>query len=327
MAFHDVQFPVDISQGSEGGPGFKTNIIDLDSGQEERVALWANPKHRYNVGYGLRKHSDVSNLKTFYIARRGAANSFRYKDWSDYNSTQAGFGGSGDGRDGGQATSWNDQLIGQGDGGKTQFQLVKRYISGAVSVTREITKPIASTIRVGVNGVELTTGWSIDATTGIITFTSAPGNGVDVEWGGEFDVHCRFGEGSDELLNLIVEDFGSANIPSIELVEILEADALSDEFYHGGSVVETLSANRSISESEARLYQLDPDGSNYDIILPTVDSLSPGGGPWFIINNSGGSGSLVLKDQDGNTVETIAFGETKQVALVTDGSNATWLVW
>jgi len=39
MGFHEVRFPDDISYGSDGGPGYNTNIIEMDSGDGARYAV------------------------------------------------------------------------------------------------------------------------------------------------------------------------------------------------------------------------------------------------------------------------------------------------
>jgi uncharacterized protein (TIGR02217 family) len=70
---------------------------------------------------------------------------------------------------------------------------------------------------VALGGVPQMSGWSIDAATGVITFLTAPGAGVAVTAGFEFDVPVRFD--SDTLdVTLDVERLGS--ITSIPLVEI-----------------------------------------------------------------------------------------------------------
>jgi uncharacterized protein (TIGR02217 family) len=51
---------------------------------------------------------------------------------------------------------------------------------------------VAGTVRIALDGVELASGWSVDATTGIVTFAAAPGAGVAITAGFEFDVPVRF---------------------------------------------------------------------------------------------------------------------------------------
>ena len=110
-----------------------------------------------------------------------------------------------------------DQPVGTGNGAATQFQLTKRYISGAQSWTRTITKPVAGTVSIALNGTPQASGWSVSTSTGLITFTTAPTAGVAVTAGFEFDVPVRFD--TDALdVTLDLERLGS--ITSIPLVEI-----------------------------------------------------------------------------------------------------------
>lgn len=205
MAFHEIRFPDNISRGARGGPQRRTQIVELASGDEERNASWAHSRRRYDAAYGVRRADDLAAVTAFFEARNGRLYGFRWKDWADYKSCLP------------SATPAADQLIGQGNGAQTQFQLIKVYASGAQSWTRTITKPVANTVRVAADGVEILNGWSVDLTTGLVTFDAPPGNGVIITAGFEFDVPVRFD--TDELpLTLDIERLGS--ITSIPLVEI-----------------------------------------------------------------------------------------------------------
>jgi len=188
MAFHEVRFPDNISRGARGGPERRTQIVELASGDEERNASWANSRRRYDV------------------ARNGRLHGFRFKDWGDHKSGLPS-----------QVSAPTDQSIGTGDGATTAFQLVKRYASGALSWTRIITRPVAGSVKVALDGVEQISGWSVDTTTGVVSFGAAPGASVAVTAGFEFDVPVRFD--SDTLdVTFDLERLGS--ITSIPLVEI-----------------------------------------------------------------------------------------------------------
>ena len=65
MAFHEVQFPVNIGRGARGGPKRKTQVVTLASGDEERNASWANSRRRYDVSYGLRRADDLAQVVGF----------------------------------------------------------------------------------------------------------------------------------------------------------------------------------------------------------------------------------------------------------------------
>jgi uncharacterized protein (TIGR02217 family) len=206
MAFHEVRFPDNISRGARGGPQRRTQIVELASGNEERNASWANSRRRYDVTYGIRRADDLAAVVAFFEARNGRLHGFRYKDWADYKSSLPS-----------QPVTPTDQQIGTGNGALKNFPLAKRYISGAQSWTRTIAKPVAGTVRVALGMVEQMSGWAVDTSTGVVTFTTAPANGVIIRAGFEFDVPVRFD--TDVLdVTLDIERLGS--ITSIPLLEI-----------------------------------------------------------------------------------------------------------
>ena len=206
MAFHEVRFPDNISGGARGGPERRTQVVELASGDEERNASWANSRRRYDVAYGIRRTDDLAAVVAFFEARNGRLHGFRYKDWADYKSSLPSL-----------AITPTDQQIGTGTGSLQTFQLAKRYTSGAQIWTRSIAKPVAGTVRIALGMVEQLSGWTLDTTTGVITFTAAPASGVIVRAGFEFDVPVRFD--SDTLdVTLDFERLGS--ITSIPLLEI-----------------------------------------------------------------------------------------------------------
>ena len=206
MAFHEVRFPDNISRGARGGPERRTQIVELASGDEERNASWADSRRRYDVAYGIRRADDLAAVVAFFEARNGRLHGFRYKDWADYKSALPS-----------QAITATDQQIGTGTGSLQTFQLAKRYTSGPQTWVRTIAKPVTGTVRVALGMVEQMTGWTVDTTTGVITFTTAPANSVIIRAGFEFDVPVRFD--SDTLdVTLDFERLGS--ITSIPLLEI-----------------------------------------------------------------------------------------------------------
>ena len=172
MAFHDIRFPDNISRGARGGPERRAQVVELASGDEERNASWANSRRRYDVAYGIRRADDLASVVAFFEARNGRLYGFRYKDWADYKSSLPS-----------QVITPTDQQIGTGTGSLKTFQLVKRYTSGAQTWVRSIAKPVAATVRVVLGTVEQMTGWTLDGTTGVVTFTTAPGIGVLVRAG------------------------------------------------------------------------------------------------------------------------------------------------
>jgi uncharacterized protein (TIGR02217 family) len=206
MAFHEVRFPDNISRGARGGPERRTQVVELASGDEERNASWANSRRRYDVAYGIRRADDLAAVVAFFEARNGRLFGFRFKDWADYKSSLPS-----------QAVTPTDQQIGTGTGSLKTFQLAKRYTSGAQTWVRIIAKPVTGTVRVALGTVEQMSGWTLDATTGVVTFTIAPGSGVIVRAGFEFDVPVRF---DTDMLDVTLDIERLGSITSIPLLEI-----------------------------------------------------------------------------------------------------------
>lgn len=197
MAFVEVQFPVDIAYGSSGGPEYATDIVASQSGYEQRNVNWEQARARYNVAHGVKTKAQLDALIAFFRARKGRAHGFRFKDWTDY-----------------QATT---EALGTGDGVTTQFQLVKRYVSGAVTELRTITKPVSGTVQIYKNAVLQSSGVSVNTTTGVVTFTSPPAIGQAITATYQFDVPVRF---DTDKLSASLDAYGIHSWLDIPLVEV-----------------------------------------------------------------------------------------------------------
>jgi len=206
MSFDEVELPLRVGFGSKGGPNFSTEIVVIDSGYERRNQNWAQARRVYDVRARVRSTADAAALLNFFHARAGRARGFRVRDWSDYSSAA----------DNLSAPAFGDQAIATGDGATEIFQLVKNYASGGVTHIRTIAKPVAGGIVIGVNGTALTTGWSVDTTTGLVTFATPPASGAQITAGYLFDVPVRF---DADYLPLTAENYVAcqAEIPLVEV--------------------------------------------------------------------------------------------------------------
>ncbi|MEX0301007.1 MAG: TIGR02217 family protein [Leisingera sp.] len=208
MNFHEVRFPASLSFGSVGGPERRTDVVTLANGFEERNTPWAHSRRRYDAGLGLRSLEDIETLIAFFEARQGQLYGFRWKDWSDYKSARP----SAD-------ADFRDQVIAAGDGSTLAFQLVKTYRSGAFTYQRPITKPVAGTVRVGIDQDELQEGidYELDTATGLVALAHPPEQGRSIVAGFEFDVPVRFDTGS---IQTSVASFQAGEAPAVPVVEV-----------------------------------------------------------------------------------------------------------
>ncbi len=146
-----------------------------------------------------------------------------------------------------------DEVFGEGDGVKTDFYLVKTYVRPGVDTiedVRRIVKPVATArlmsgsatlteadgatpravpsdaaARLGVPAFTImidgtpTTGFTVNNTTGKVSFTSAPPNGAILSWSGEFDTPVCF---SGNALSLRFD--GATEVQNLALRELLPAE-------------------------------------------------------------------------------------------------------
>ena len=179
MPFIEERLPTDIQPVMSGGARFATDIKMARSGVEFRNRRWAEPLREYSLSFSARDMDDVLAILQFAYKTAGAFHGFRMKDWIDYKSCPPN-----------QTFAFDDQSLGTGDGSTTVFNMNKSY---GPTYSRRIFKPVDGSVVVGIDGSE-TTQFTIDTTTGIITFNTAPSNGAALTWGGEFDVPVRFEE-------------------------------------------------------------------------------------------------------------------------------------
>ena len=112
QAFHEVQFPPDISYGVAGGPEYSTDVVVTGSGYEQRNINWAQARCKYQAAHGVKNENQMKQLLAFFRNRKGRAYGFRFKDHSDYKGEFEGLG-------------W-------GDGVTRAFPLVKNYEDAAI---------------------------------------------------------------------------------------------------------------------------------------------------------------------------------------------------
>jgi len=172
--FIEERLDIEVSEGSQGGPGFRTTIFESEAGYEQRNSSWSKSRAKYDLSYGIRHEDDFQTVLAMFYVCRGRATGFRMRDWGDWRLT--------------------DSLIGTGNGVENEFQITKTYAVGIYSYVRDIKKPVNGTVVVKVNDVvkTLTTDYTVDHTTGIITFVSPPPDTHTIKVTCEFDVPVRF---------------------------------------------------------------------------------------------------------------------------------------
>lgn len=198
MSFDEIRLPTKIEFGARGGPRFRTEVVVLGSGHEQRNAEWAATRGRWDIAPGIQSAADLETILAFWYARQGRLRGFRFKDHTDFAAS-------------GQV------LIAEVAGGETSAQLVRTYASGPRSHVRTIAKPVAGSVQLYLDGVPLAS--SIDTATGIASFAALPAGSppavLTADY--EFDVPVRFE--ADELAIRQVTHARDA-LESLPIVEI-----------------------------------------------------------------------------------------------------------
>lgn len=205
-AFHEVSLPLAFALGASGGPERRVDIVALASGREVRNTPWAHGRRRYDIGGAVRTLDDLHTLTAFFEARRGMLYGFRFRDPFDCKSCAPS-----------RTPTPMDQVIGAGDGATNTFQLSKLYGADDAAYARAIAKPVADSVLIAVDGVLQTSGVSIDATTGVVTFAVAPASDAVISAGFSFDTPVRF---DVDALDVSMDAFGAGRALSVRLIEV-----------------------------------------------------------------------------------------------------------
>lgn len=209
MAVDSVVFPLLLEEVSST-PEFNTTIISLGNGSEQRIGNWLDAKSTINAALGVRSLADLTTLIKFFRARKGPLRGFLYKDMIDNSVT--------------------GQAFGTGNGSQVAFQLIKEYSDSGNTDTKIIHKPISGTVQIykGVTLQTVTTDYTIDYSTGIVTFVVAPTGGMTpqiVSWTGQFYLVLRFAEDklpAPDMYFDIQEGRSAGDLNSVPMVEINE---------------------------------------------------------------------------------------------------------
>jgi uncharacterized protein (TIGR02217 family) len=199
MAYAFDEVTIDSGYGAvvKGGPKASTGMISNPAGLRQANTNRLDRIREWSIDYGLLTVAQLNSLYLFHLARFGMARGFKFIDPIDSTATL--------------------ESLGATNGVKTVFTLRKAY---GTSYVRRIVKPITValvlTTDIDPGGSPVTTGFSINFTTGTITFTTAPVTG-ELFWTGTFAIPVIFG--SDDFTADV--DVVSSDWNGINMIELL----------------------------------------------------------------------------------------------------------
>lgn len=167
--------------GWTGGPGFKTDVVQLLSGREVRNASWANAQHFYSLPFRNILHSLYRPIKQMHLVCRGRLHCFLYRDRAD---SQA-----------------SNEIFAVAEPGQTVFQLSKISTMDGVSYQRNVYalyEPDEDGATAVAVDPEITiddspaSSFTVDHDRALVTFSSPMTGGEVLRWSGPFAVWVRF---------------------------------------------------------------------------------------------------------------------------------------
>ena len=319
MTHHEVLFPRLEEWGHEGGPGFQTGVGEADSGHVTAVSRRSKAKRKFFARFDAKDEVESSMVLDFYYCRNGRGCSFNYEDPRDHTTNPS----PQKIQEGIEIIDFDDQVLGVGDGVTTQFQLIKRYQdSGGFSYVRALTKIKEDTTRIGVAGVEKTAGtdFTVNLTTGMVTFATAPANLAQVTGGCWFYVPVRFGEEVDELVRARIDAPDVVGLTTLTLNEELSPTSALEDLYLGGSNPTPLSGVIALDYRYTHV-RFSPSVATTKVLLPNLAS-APTGGPLFVLSNPHASGIPLRLHDDSALVYTLPAGETHRMYVLYDAAGA-----
>lgn len=152
--FQNIVFPMEqlFRPGMEGGvmPPPASIQSSVDGKTEQRIRTASEGRYSLRIAPQTRTHAQRVALYEFYMGVGGMEDSFLVMDPRTYFNTVAG------------------QSLGSGDGTTVNFQLVHAF----GSYLHTVNKPVSGTVAVYINDVAQASRWSVNLTTGIVTFSA-----------------------------------------------------------------------------------------------------------------------------------------------------------
>ncbi len=206
--FLDEVLPVNVRMGASYTDAYDVKIVQTASGSEYRELTHPFPVRSFHINFTLLRDEMMARVLAVYHRAYGMYAGFRVKCLDDFSTNNH--------RDVPTSTDWILPKISSG-----VYQLIKGYGSGGTPLGiglpyRNIYKPETGTVLVSKDNVTLSSGVSVDHSTGRVTITPAPTTEV-IKAGCYFHIPCRFNSKIEVLaMSADLRDLGG-----VDLLELL----------------------------------------------------------------------------------------------------------
>jgi len=164
--FLEERLPTDAKLGTVVSDDYDVDVTRTASSAEYRRLIQPFPIRRFRVSYIRGKGETLyDEILALYHRAYGRFAGFRVKSLDDFTTNSDT-----------EPPTAQDQTLAVVTAGSV-YQLQKEYGHGEAPLSigypvRTIFKPVAGTVLVSIDSLSISTGWSVDTTTGIITFSA-----------------------------------------------------------------------------------------------------------------------------------------------------------
>jgi uncharacterized protein (TIGR02217 family) len=196
--FLELQLDPLVSYGTSGGPGFSTLVVSNNSRNEQRVQQQSRGYWKLALSFSDKSKTQLTTIQNHFAVVMGKTYGWRFRNWRDYQAT-------------------NEPIAALST--PTTMQLTKTITMGGISTVTLIRKPdMVLPITLTRDGAAFPSSgnWTLDTTTGIVTFTASQ-TGHVFTWTGQYDMAARF---DVDDMGGSWDDFNVFSWPSINIMEI-----------------------------------------------------------------------------------------------------------
>ena len=210
-SFLEERLPIDVRLGMSYADDYTVLITTTAAGAEYRKLVQPFPVRSFHVNFTTDQADLWARVLALYHRAYGRFAGFRVKCLDDFSTNNLT-----------AVPTPTDEVLANSASGI--YQLRNFYgtngtaLAGVGYPSRTIYKPVAGTVVAAKNGVTISSGLSVDATTGLITITPAPLFSDTITAGCQFDIPCRFNAQIEVTsIDVAIRDCGS-----IDIIELLQ---------------------------------------------------------------------------------------------------------
>ena len=209
-SFLEERLPVDVRLGMSYADDYTVMITTTAGGAEYRKLVQPFPARSFHVNFTTDQADLWARVIALYHRAYGKFAGFRVKCMDDFSTNNLT----------GTPTPLDEVLTNSSTG---IYQLRNFYgtngtaLAGVGYPSRTIFKPVAGTVVAAKNGVTISSGLSVNTSTGLITISPAPLISDTITAGCQFDIPCRF----NSMIEVTAIDRKFRDCGSIDLIELL----------------------------------------------------------------------------------------------------------